>query len=120
MEKIRLTASEEMSFKNVDGRTDDGRRMPLYTISSPMSLRLRLAKKVYCCKLFLQYIYLWEFLTLQAALQTDMGVYNHFKIEKNEGIIAFSLNHTKLWHLVSKQLEYEHILWNNFISYSFL
>ena len=24
-----------------DGRTDDGRRMPVYTISSPMSLRLR-------------------------------------------------------------------------------
>ena len=50
MERIRLTASEEMSFENVDGRTDgrrtddgrtDGRRLPLYTISSPMSLRLR-------------------------------------------------------------------------------
>ena len=25
MERIRLTASEEMSFENVDGRTDDGR-----------------------------------------------------------------------------------------------
>ena len=25
MEKIGLTASEEMSFKNVDGRTTDGR-----------------------------------------------------------------------------------------------
>ena len=46
MERIRLKASEEMSFENVDGRTDDrrrttdGRRMPLYTISSPVSLRL--------------------------------------------------------------------------------
>ena len=27
MERIRLTASEEMSFENVDGRTDDGRQM---------------------------------------------------------------------------------------------
>ena len=45
MERIGLTASEEMSFENVDGRTDDGRRMPVYTISSPTSLRLRLAKK---------------------------------------------------------------------------
>ena len=45
MERIRLTASEEMSFENVDGRrTDDGRRMPVYTISSPVSLRLRWAK----------------------------------------------------------------------------
>ena len=25
MERIRLTTSEEMSFENVDGRTDDGR-----------------------------------------------------------------------------------------------
>ena len=32
---------QEMSFENVDGRTTDGRRMPVYTISSPMSLRLR-------------------------------------------------------------------------------
>ena len=36
MERIRLTASEGMSFENVDGRTDgrrtDGRRIPLYTI----------------------------------------------------------------------------------------
>ena len=29
-------ASEEMSFEKVDD--DDGRRMPAYTISSPMSL----------------------------------------------------------------------------------
>ena len=34
-------ASEEMSFENVD---DDGQRMPAYTISSSMSLRLRWAK----------------------------------------------------------------------------
>ena len=55
MERIRLTASEEMSFENVDGRTTDGRtdgrttdgrRMPLYTISSPVSLRLRSAKNI--------------------------------------------------------------------------
>ena len=38
MERIRLTASEEMSFVNVDGRTMDGRRMPVYTISSPGEL----------------------------------------------------------------------------------
>ena len=30
-----------------DGRQTDGRRVPVYTISSPMSLRLRLAKKEY-------------------------------------------------------------------------
>ena len=40
MERIGLTASEEMSFENVHGRTmdgrTDGRRMPVhvYTISS--------------------------------------------------------------------------------------
>ena len=28
MERIRLTASEEMSFENVDGRTTDDGRMP--------------------------------------------------------------------------------------------
>ena len=43
MKRISLTASEEMSFENVDRRrtTDrrtDGRQIPLYTISSPMSL----------------------------------------------------------------------------------
>ena len=48
MERIGLIASEEMSFENVDGRTTDGRRadgrrMLVYTISSPMSLRLRRA-----------------------------------------------------------------------------
>ena len=36
MERISLTVSEEMSFENVDRRMD-GCRMPLYTISSPMS-----------------------------------------------------------------------------------
>ena len=40
-------ASEEMSFENVDGQTGaERRRMPGYTISSPMSLRLRLAKTI--------------------------------------------------------------------------
>ena len=38
--------SEEKMFENVDGRrTDDGLRSHWYTISSPMSLRLRWAKK---------------------------------------------------------------------------
>ena len=45
MERIRLTASEEMSFENVDGRqtdgrTTDGRRMPVYTISSPVNFKI--------------------------------------------------------------------------------
>ena len=41
MVKISFMTSEETSFENVD----DGRRqMPAYTISSPMSLRLRWAK----------------------------------------------------------------------------
>ena len=39
--------SEEKMFENVDGRTPDGRRSDWYTISSPMSLRLRWAKKLY-------------------------------------------------------------------------
>ena len=45
-------ASEEMSFENVDGRrrrrrrTDGRRRTTGYTISSPISLRLRWAKKL--------------------------------------------------------------------------
>ena len=35
-------ASEEMLFENVDdGLTTDGRQMPAYTVSSPMSIRLR-------------------------------------------------------------------------------
>ena len=38
---IGLVVSEEMMFENVDGRTTDGRRSDWYTISSPMSLRLR-------------------------------------------------------------------------------
>ena len=33
-EKNLPHASEEMSFENVDRRTTDGRRMPVYTISS--------------------------------------------------------------------------------------
>ena len=32
-----VMASDEMSFENVDGRRTDGRRMPVHTISSPMS-----------------------------------------------------------------------------------
>ena len=40
-----FTASEKKSFENVDGWTTDGRRMPAYTISSPMSHRLRRANK---------------------------------------------------------------------------
>ena len=37
MKRIGLTASEDKSFENVDGRRMNGRRMPAYTISSPMS-----------------------------------------------------------------------------------
>ena len=43
MARIGSMASEKISFENVDdGRTTttDGRRMPAYIISSPMSLRL--------------------------------------------------------------------------------
>ena len=44
MSSIGPVVSEEKMFENVDGRrTDDGRRSHWYTISSPMSLRLRLA-----------------------------------------------------------------------------
>ena len=39
-ELIGPVVSEEKMFENVDGRTD-GRRSDWYTISSPMSLRLR-------------------------------------------------------------------------------
>ena len=43
--KIGLLASEIFFFEIVDGRRttddDDGRRMPAYPISSPVSLRLR-------------------------------------------------------------------------------
>ena len=46
IERIGFTASEEKSFENDDGQWRmDRRRMPAYTISSPMSLRLRWAKK---------------------------------------------------------------------------
>ena len=41
MARIGFMASEEMLFENVDDGRADGRRMPAYTISSPMSLRLR-------------------------------------------------------------------------------
>ena len=45
MSSIGPVVSEEKMFENVDGRTDDGptdeRRSDWYTISSPMSLRLR-------------------------------------------------------------------------------
>ena len=49
MERVGLTASEEKSFENVDRRTNrrkEGRWMHVYTKSSPMSLRLRSAKKL--------------------------------------------------------------------------
>ena len=38
---IGPVVSEEKMFENVDGRRTDGRRSHWYTISSPMSLRLR-------------------------------------------------------------------------------
>ena len=41
MERIGLTVSEEMSFENFDGQTTDGRRVPLYTKSSPIELNQR-------------------------------------------------------------------------------
>ena len=45
-----------------DGRTTDGRRIPLYTKSSPMSLRLRWAKKRRKCDdVFFSIISLWDF-----------------------------------------------------------
>ena len=44
MSSIGLVVSEEKMFENVDGRRTDGRRSHWYTISSPMSLRLRWAK----------------------------------------------------------------------------
>ena len=43
MARISFMASEEM-FENVDDADDGQRRMPSYTISSPMRLRLRWAK----------------------------------------------------------------------------
>ena len=44
MERICPTASEEMSFENVDdGRTDDG--YAVYTISSPLSRELKTKHK---------------------------------------------------------------------------
>ena len=41
LETIGFTASEKMSIEKIDRQTTDGQRMPTYTISSPMSLRLR-------------------------------------------------------------------------------
>ena len=53
LSSIGPVVSEEKMFENVDGRrttddgrTDDGRRSHWYTISSPMSLRLRWANDV--------------------------------------------------------------------------
>ena len=43
MKRIGLTASEEMSFENVDRRRD-GRQIPSYTISSHMRLRLKIGR----------------------------------------------------------------------------
>ena len=45
MRSIGLVVSEEKMFENVDGRRTDGRRSHWYTISSPMNLQLRWAKK---------------------------------------------------------------------------
>ena len=42
--RIGFMASEEMSLENIDRWRMDGRRMPVYTISSPMSLWIRWAK----------------------------------------------------------------------------
>ena len=69
--KIGLLASEIFFFEIVDGRTDgrtdgrrtddDGRRMPAYPISSPVSLRLRWAKNFVNLALvlwFMKFIYI--------------------------------------------------------------
>ena len=45
-ERMGFTAAEEKSFENIDGRTN-GRRMPAYTISSPMSIWLRWANNFF-------------------------------------------------------------------------
>ena len=44
MRRIGPAASEKKSFENVDDGRTDGRRIPLYTKSSPMSLRLSRAR----------------------------------------------------------------------------
>ena len=41
MSSIGPVASEEKIIENVDGRRTDGRQSDWYTISSPISLRLR-------------------------------------------------------------------------------
>ena len=57
MVRIGFRAAEEMSFENVDRQwrmDDDGQLLPGYTLSSPVSLRLRWANKcsastgIYC------------------------------------------------------------------------
>ena len=45
MKTIGITASEEKSLENVDDGQMEGRRIPVYTINSPMSLQLRRANK---------------------------------------------------------------------------
>ena len=59
-----LTASDEKSFENVDGRPDrrTGRRIPAYRISSPMSLGLRWAKNssaLSCFTYFFMILYMY-------------------------------------------------------------
>ena len=44
MVRMGFMASKEMSFENVERQTTDGRHMPTYTISSPLSHQLRWAK----------------------------------------------------------------------------
>ena len=46
MIRISLTVSQEKFFENVDGRSDEGHRLPAYTcsLSSLMRLPLRLAR----------------------------------------------------------------------------
>ena len=45
LSSIGPVVSGEKMFENVGGRTTDGRQSDWYTISSPMSLRLRWANK---------------------------------------------------------------------------
>ena len=47
-------------WRTTDGRTDDGRRSHWYTISSPMSLRLRWAKNIWKYLTLLDILHFWH------------------------------------------------------------
>ena len=52
-----------------DGRTTDGRRIPLYTISSPMSLRLR------CAKNTIKFYKKWPMVLLRTVIKSKFENY---------------------------------------------